>query len=55
MTDPIALAVAFLGILRQNFFIYLGSIRDIIFSKSHTLSTNFSKIIREFSDDESKR
>ena len=51
MTNPIALALTFSGNLETEFLKYLESILDIIFSKSHTLSTNFSEIIRKFSDD----
>ena len=56
MTDPIAFAVAFPENLETKFLKYLGSIRDIIFSKikkSHIVSINFSKINQKFSDDES--
>ena len=47
MTDPIALAVAFPENLDTKFLKYLGSIRDIIFSKIkkfHIVSANFSEI-----------
>ena len=51
MKDLIVLAVAFPGNLETKFLKYLRSIRDIIFSKSHTLSINFSEIIQKNFDD----
>ena len=51
MMDPIALAVAFPGNLETIFLNISRKYSGYYFSKSHTLSANFSEIIQKFSDD----